>query len=521
MGVAFTLGYFIKRVGLPPMLGFLLAGFLLHSVHAEHGQLLDGIADIGVMLLLYTIGLKLNIKSLAQKAILGGSLLSTLISVTISAIIIGILTLTPIPHLAGLSLKQVLIISFALSFSSTVFVIKILEERGNLNTAEGKAAIGILIIQDILAVLFLTLTKGKWPSTYALFLLLTPFLRPILLYILKRTGHGEMLTLFGFFMALMGAELFAFVGLKPDLGALVFGMIISSNEKSEELAKNLLYFKDFFLIAFFLNIGFSGTPNGDTLIAALLLTIILVAKPFIYHLSLSKLKFPIHSSYFAAISLTNFSEFALIVGALSVKLGLIPSEWLIIIALSISISFIASSLLNSRAHNILKKRKNIIYSFSKTPPDNASQINFDNTEILIIGMGTVGTNIYDKIIENCNTKVLGLDSDENRIRQHLKRKRKVALHDATDTDFWNNIAPEMLKTVVLALPDFQNNIFALERLNALNRPIEIFATARYKDQIEMLKDSGANYVFSLYEEVGKGMADDIILSSQSLKENNL
>lgn len=517
MGIAFTLGYFIRRIGLPPMLGFLLAGFLLHSINAEHGQLLEGIADIGVMLLLYTIGLKLNLRSLTQKSILGGSLLSTLISVTTSAIIVGVLTLTPLPHFAGLTIHQILIISFILSFSSTVFVIKILEERGNLNTTEGKAAISILVIQDILAVLFLTFSKETWPSTYALLLLLTPFLRPVLLYILKRTGHGEMLTLFGFFMALLGAELFGIVGLKPDLGALVFGMIISNHEKSDELAKNLLHFKDFFLIAFFLSIGFSGTPDYDTFIGALLLTFILLLKPFIYHFSLSRFHFPVDSSYFASISLANFSEFGLIVGALSVNMDWISTDWLIIIALAISISFIISSILNGRAHIIFKKRKNYIYSFSKDLEKDNIRINFNNAEILIIGMGTVGTNIYDTLAETYKNQIIGLDSDENRILKHLKRRRKVVLHDATNTDFWDNVSPEELKTVILALPDFQNNIFVIKRLAALNRPIEIFATAKYNDQIEALKEVGASYVFNLYEEVGKGMANEIINSKQNLE----
>lgn len=521
LGIAFGLGYLIKRIGLPPMLGFLLAGFILHGMNAEHSLLLDGIANIGVLLLLYTIGLKLNIKSLGEKAILGGAIISSLISVSITTLTIGLLSFTTLPHFVGLSIEQILIIAFALSFSSTVFVIKILEEKGNINSIEGKAAIGILVIQDILAVIFLTIAKGNLPSVYALLLLLTPFLRPVFLYVLKRSGHGEMLTLFGFLMALSGAELFNLVGLKQDLGALVFGMIISNHDKSNELAKNLLYFKDFFLIAFFLGIGFNGTPNFQTLIGASLISIILLTKPFVYHFALTRFKFPVQSSYFAAISLTNFSEFALIVGALAVKLGLMSNEWLIIIALSITISFILSSFLNSRTHQIFNNKQQFICSFSKYNVFEtiSQQIHFDDAQILIIGMGTVGTNIYDKITENYYDKILGLDSDELRVEKHIKRGRNVAFHDATDTEFWDNVDPNQLRTVVLALPDFQNNIFAINRLTSLERPIEIFVTARYKDQIEMLKNAGANYVFSLYEEVGKGMASEIIAKSQRVETN--
>ena len=156
------------------------------------------------------------------------------------------------------SLQSQALIGFALSFSSTVCVVKMLEEASELKTRHGKIALGILIIQDIVAVVFLVASTGKMPSEWALALLGLWLIKPLLSVLLNRAGHGELLPLLGFFLALGGAELFYLVDLKGDLGALLLGILLASHEKSSELYKALMGFKDVFLIGFFLSIWFHG-----------------------------------------------------------------------------------------------------------------------------------------------------------------------------------------------------------------------------------------------------------------------
>lgn len=108
-----------------------------------------------------------------------------------------------------------LLLGFALSFSSTVFAVKSLQEKGEMNATYGTIAIGILVMQDIFAVLFLTISTGKIPEWYAVFLFVLPLLRPLFYRVLSTVGHGEMLVVYGCFMALVvGAGLFDFVGMK-------------------------------------------------------------------------------------------------------------------------------------------------------------------------------------------------------------------------------------------------------------------------------------------------------------------
>ena len=128
-------------------------------------------------------------------------------------------------------------------------------------------------MQDILAVVFLTLSAEESPSLWVFALVGLVAVRPLLFVVLSRAGHGELLILLGWLLPLVGAALFGAVGLKPDLGALVLGMLLAGHEKASELSKALLSFKELFLVAFFLTIGLSATLTVEALLIAVLLVL--------------------------------------------------------------------------------------------------------------------------------------------------------------------------------------------------------------------------------------------------------
>ena len=168
IAIAFLFGFAVKLFGLPPLVGFLLAGFVLNASGAEGGEFLRATADLGVTLLLFTIGLKLQLRSLAAPQVWG---VATLHMGLVTAMICGLLLLLGtlgLPLLAELDLRTALQIGFALSFSSTVFAVKILDQLGATSTPHGTLSIGVLIIQDIAAVAFLAASTGKVPSVWAI-----------------------------------------------------------------------------------------------------------------------------------------------------------------------------------------------------------------------------------------------------------------------------------------------------------------------------------------------------------------
>ncbi|NOX42122.1 MAG: potassium transporter Kef, partial [Gammaproteobacteria bacterium] len=218
--IALILGFTAQQLRLPPLVGFLCAGFALHALGIEGGETLQKLADLGVTLLLFTIGLKLRLRNLLAPEVWGTASAHMILLIVIITGLLLIPGLIGIAWLGSLDWQAAAVIAFALSFSSTVFAVKILEDRGEMKSRHGQVAIGILIIQDIIAVVFLTLATDKSPTLWALALFALPFLRPLLNRFMERSGHGEVLVLFGMFMAIGGGELFELVGMKADLGAL-------------------------------------------------------------------------------------------------------------------------------------------------------------------------------------------------------------------------------------------------------------------------------------------------------------
>lgn len=511
VGSAFLCGFACKRLNLPPMLGFLIAGFVMNFLGLTQGSLpLNRIADLGIIVLLFTIGLKLDLKGLAKREIWGGATLHALLTIFLLAVVILVAGTLGAAHLAGLSPQQAALIGFALSFSSTVFAVKVLEEKGELNALHGRAAIGILIMQDLMAVFFLTIAKGQLPSPWALGLpLFLLAIRPLLMYIIDHIGHGELLPLSGLFIALaVGTTSFSLVGLTPDLGALVIGMLVGSHARSYELSTSLYSFKDIFLVGFFFQIGFTGIPNLGHVLVALGLTALLLGKTFIYFLVLTRFRLRARTSLLASLSLTNYSEFGLLVAAIAMKQGWLGPDWLIIIALTLSFSFLLAAPLNSSAHFLYNRFAAQLQRFETTirHPDDI-QIDLDIADTLIFGMGPFGIMAYDTTRERLGDRVLAIDYNRETVKKQRAAGRKVIWGDATDYDFWRKIDLGKVKIIMLSMSNHQANLLALREIHSAGFQGPVTATARFEDQLSELEAAGATAAYNIFSEAGAGYAD--------------
>ena len=306
--MAFVLGLLARAVGLPPLVGFLVAGFALNFLGVSGGEMIQKLSDLGITLLLFIVGLKLNLKTFARPQVWGVTALHMTLVVCAFGIAVYVLAAVGMPFLAGLDLPRSLLIAFALSFSSTVFVVKVLEEKGESSALHGRVAVGILIVQDLAAVAFLAVSTAKWPTYWALLVLLVVPLKPLLLRVLERVGHGELLVLCGLILALGGAQVFELLGLKGDLGALFLGVLVASHRKADELAKAMFGFKDLFLVAFFLSIGMSGQLSAAAVMIGAALTPFVILKSALFYGLLTAFKLRSRTSLLASLSLSNYSE---------------------------------------------------------------------------------------------------------------------------------------------------------------------------------------------------------------------
>lgn len=507
--IAYLFGFAFKQLNLPPLIGYLIAGFALHAYGLEADSLLQTLGNLGVTLLLFTIGLKIHLKDLTRIEIWGSTLFHMGIWVAALTGMLTLLSMSALPYFSDLTLESSAIIAFALSFSSTVCVVKLLEDSGEMKTRHGKLAIGILVIQDIAAVLFLVFAKGELPSIWATGLLLLAFSRPLFNWVLTKSGHGEMLPLTGFLLAFGGYELFELVGMKGDLGALVFGVVLAQHKKSGELAKALLSFKDLFLIGFFLAIGFTALPTLDMFGIALGLCLLLLIKALLYFALLIVLKLRGRTSYLAGLSLMNFSEFGLIVMVLSVNAGWLDNNWLVIIALAVSISFVITSIAYKSAHGFYARHKTTIRGMERS-----ERLHRDifcqptNAEVLVIGLGRVGQGAYKALFKELGDKVCGIDADNRTIKHLIDEGLPVVLGDAEDADFWDNLKLNKVKLVMLALPSIEDMKNITEQLQLSHYQGSIAGIARYADEQETLKEYGIDHVFNFFSEAGTGFAEE-------------
>ena len=324
IAIAFLFGLVARQFRLPPLVGFLVAGFVLQTLGKEGGETLRSVSDLGVTLLLFSIGLKLRVRSLMRPEIWGSTTLHAGFVVLLFAPLLYGAAFFFAPSL-GLDWQTAFLIAFALSFSSTVFAVKALDENGDLGAAHGRVAIGILVMQDIFAVIFLTASTGKIPSAWAI--LAIPILllaRPAFGWIVSRSGHGELLTLCGLFFALViGAKVFDVVGLKADLGALFVGVLVGAHPRASELKKSLNDITDLLLVGFFLQIGLEGSLSWQGLGWSLLFVLLLPLKSVAFFALLTRLRLRARTSWMASASLSTYSEFGLIVMALGVAQGLV------------------------------------------------------------------------------------------------------------------------------------------------------------------------------------------------------
>ncbi len=520
ISLAFILGYLARYINLPPLVGFLATGFVLNYLGITSGETLQKLADLGITLLLFTVGLKLNLKVLIRPQVWSVTVLHiSVIIVTFGALIFA-LALMSVSLFSELDLKISLMLAFALSFSSTVFVVKSLEEKGEMRSLHGRIAIGILVMQDLAAVIFLAASTGKIPSLWALLLFLLIPLRPLFHHFLQKTGHGELLILYGLVLALGGAELFELAGVKGDLGALIMGVLISTHSKANEMSKSMLGLKDLFLVGFFLSIGMSGHFSPQVLIIGLLMVPFVFFKSTLMFFLMTRFKLRARTSLLATLNLTNYSEFGLIVAAIGVSNGWMSAEWLVVIAIALSISFIVAAPLNNIDDKIYSQFKSFWMKFQrKERLEDDTLLDTHGSTIAIFGMGRVGTGAYDKMRERHGDTVVGIDFDNYRVNEHQSKGRKVLHGDPSDADFWEKIAQDhSIKLVMLALPNLQANLDALEQLQRISFSGFIAATARFPDEVQLLRQSGATAVFNIYTEAGAGFANHVELNNSIFSE---
>lgn len=519
---AFAFGLGASFLRLPPLVGFLVAGFVLHAFGFDSTPPIQAISELGILLLLFGIGLKTRLRTLARTEVWGTFGLFAVVATAVATAGLLLAAVLGLPLATDLDFGTALIVAFGLSFSSTVFAVKALERTNETGSTAGRLAVGILILQDLLAVAFLVATNRSWPSIWAIAVLVGLVLaRPVFFWLLDHSGHGEILILLGFAMALgVGGKLFELVDLKPDLGALVAGLIMASHPRAEELSDRLLAFKDLFLVGFFLSIGLGGAPPVEAWVIAMVAVVLLPTRSFVLLWLFTRFRLRSRTALHASLTLSTYSEFGLIVASAALADGLLDQEWVATIGVAVAASFVVASATNAGRYRLYDRWLGFLSRLERHPPlaDDAV-IDTGPARILVFGMGRVGTGAYDELAKQDRGPIVGVERDPRLVREHTLAGRNVIRGDSLDRDFWERARfhPDV-ELVVAATSNHVANLECVHRINEFLPDSRIATVAMYPDQVTELREAGVDVARNLYEEAGQALADDAISAIWEVEE---
>lgn len=513
--IAFVAGLLVRQIGYPPLLGYLLAGFVASGLSLGSGEALTGIADAGVLLLLFTIGLKLSIRTLSPPRIWATALIHAVVVVLLTSIVI-IIAARMIPLLALNTLSAAVTIAFALSFSSTVFTIKMFDERGDTKSFAATIAIGILVVQDIMAVVFLVLMSGHYPTPWALLIVAAPLLRQPIARLLRMVGHGELLLLCGVMITFAAGQLFEWFQLKAGLGALLAGMLVAASEaeKAKELYRHLASLKNLLLIGFVVQIGYYGLPSLPMIFVATVLALLVLIRPFLYFRILTWFHLRARTGLLTGTSLMTYSEFGLIVAGYAANAGQVSSEWVTTLALAMALSFVLATPVNKNINKLYLRSRSWITRWEKSVLPEEHIETLGGAEWAVLGMGRIGRGAYQQLADNTDVSVIGIEENIERVRRMQADGINCIHGDALDQDFWERSDIMSCQAVLINLTNHRENLAAVELAREAGFKNHLAVAVRFPDEKTELEALGC-HAFYLYEDVGA----DFARSVQAIAQN--
>jgi len=500
---AWGAGQLARWLALPPLVGYLTVGALFAANGlGDVNHWLDVPSEIGVELLLFAVGLKMNPKSIFRFDVAFGTILHLILSALILA---AALT-------QDLSFEMKIALALTLGFSSTVVAAKGLEARREIRAFHGRLSISILVLQDLVAVTLLAIGGDSAPSPYALGLLLIPLVAPVLRKGLEKLSpEPELHLLVGVLIALvLGAQLFKAVGVSGELGALVMGMVFANHPVAKGIANYLWGIRELLLIAFFLRVGMQVPIDLQVVMDALPLLLLLPVKLTVLFALLLLIRLRAYTAFLMSITLFSYSEFALIVAAAWADSGLIPASVLPVVAVAVTLSFVISAPVNRFAHELYERSEGLLSRFERTDrhPDE-QPLTLGGAHVLVIGMGRIGTAVFDSLLED-GEKVVGIDADPGKLESHREAGRRVVFADAEDPGFWNNLRFGRLEAVVLTMPEPESQCWATNRLRERGFSGVIAVSTRSRHTVARVEEAGANLIYDAHDAAGLGLGKAVL-----------
>lgn len=507
------------------------SGFGLIRAHEP----IDLLAEMGIALLLFIVGLKLDLHTIKT---MGPVATATGLGQVLFTSVFGFL----IAHSLGLSTIHAVYVAVALTFSSTIIIVKLLSDKKEIDSLHGRIAVGFLIVQDIVVVLVMIGLSvfGEGPGMKesaameiifvmvkgALFLggilLVMRYVLPPVFKVLAKTQ--ELLILSAIAWAVFLAALGDALGFSKEVGAFLAGVAVASTPYRESIGTRLVTLRDFLLLFFFINLGARlnlpvlGSQIGNALIFS---SFVLVGNPIIVMTIMGVMGYRKRTGFLAGLTVAQISEFSLILGALGLNLGHIDMDTMGLITLVGLITITISTYMIIYSTQLYKVLSPVLAVFEKkTPHKEQSQCSVKTespAEVLLFGLGNYGSSIACNLLQR-KKKVIGVDFDPEVLEQWRKRNIPVMYGDVEDPDILDYLSIHKIRWVVSTIPDRFSNLTLLKALSRNNYQGKVVLTARRQEDLEVFRSAGADIVLKPFADVAEQAADILTTAMHSLSD---
>lgn len=524
------IAFFVRLLKQPLIVGYIIAGIvagplLLDIVHGGK-EMYELFAQFGVILLLFVIGLHLDLSHLRE---IGKVSFISGISQVIFTVVFGSIIL----FWLDFPLVTSIFLAGAITFSSTIIIMKFLNDKKDTETVYGKHTIGLMIVQDIIAVLMIiVLGMLKIDSSFSSqaiffvskiilisigFILISRFVIPDLLK--KISNSREMLFIFTIAWCFGVASIFYIIGFSVEFGAIVAGISLASSPFKLEISSRIKVLRDFFLVLFFIVLGaqMSTGSIADIWLPSVILSLfILIGNPIILYFIFRLLKFTRRNSFLAGLTAAQVSEFGFVLLYAGSNMGYITGQELSIFTMVAIITIFTSSYLiiyNEKIYRFLIPFFNL---FGKDKYQQGEKVP-ERFDVWIVGLHRIGEHVA-RSLHKLGLRIAVIDYDPAIGKSNDHKNFALFFGDASDIEFIENLPIANSKLVVLTIPALDDQMVIINHVRQSRSETFIVANAYQYEEIKELYEAGADYVMMPHL-VGGNWISDILVKDKWSKES--
>lgn len=501
LGVSFI----VRLLKQPLIIGYIISGIIVGPLMLNlipNTETLQTFSEFGVAFLLFIVGIHLSpkvIKEVGKISLITG--IGQVVFTSVIGYFIGIWL--------GFSPVTSAYIAVALTFSSTIIIMKLLSDKDSLDRLFGKISIGFLLVQDLIAIIILIVVSSFSNgvnaseiivSTFVKGGIIVVFLLPISYLVLPRLSSffaksQELLYLFAISWGLGLSALFLYAGFSIEVGALVAGIMLSISPYSYEVSSKLKPLRDFFIISFFILLGAQmivGNLAALWIPAVVFSVFILVGNPLIVMILMGIFGYSKNTGFMAGLTVAQISEFSLILIALGVRVGHLTNEILSLVTLVGLITIAGSTYMIMYSEKIYSLLSKYLSVFERKKTKREKDENKDY-EYILLGENRIGFSIMKSFVKLRKNYVV-IDFNPERVRRLSSNRINCIYGDVSNADFIDNLRVKNSKLIVSTIPEAEINLMLIEKIRAKNRNAVIITTARQISDVYSLYKTGADYV---------------------------